>query len=56
MIDTTIEIRSTDRKNLIFALERILSQLKENEDKERGSVTAHNYDAFYMIEAVKQIA
>lgn len=56
MIDTTIEIRSTDRKNLIFALQRVISQLEENEDKERGSASAHNYDAMYMIEPVKQIA
>lgn len=56
MIDTTIEIRSTDRKYLAFALRQLLAQIEGDDEKNRGTLSAHNYDAMYMIEPVKQIA
>lgn len=53
MIDTTIEIRSTDKKYLAFALRQLLEKIEEDTDKNRGHASAHNYDAFYYIEEVK---
>jgi hypothetical protein len=57
MIDTTIEIRSSDRQWLIFALQALLAKIEDDVmDKPRGGISAHNYDVFYNIEKVKEIA
>lgn len=56
MIDTTIEIRSTDRKWLIFALQSLLAKVEDNIEKDVGAISAHNYDVSYTISKVKEIA
>lgn len=57
MIDTIIEIRSTDRKWLIFALQALLAKIEDDVmDRPYGSISAHNYDVYYNIENVKEIA
>jgi hypothetical protein len=57
MIDTTIEIRSTDRDWLIKSLRYLANELEgQTFDKNRGVDSAHNYDLFYNIEKVKEIA
>ena len=56
MIDTTIEIRSTDKKYLIFALQSLIGKLKDEEAKDVGAMLAHHYDVCYTITTVKEIA
>ena len=57
MIDTIIEIRSMDRKWLIFALQALLAKIEDDVmDRPYGSISAHNYDVYYNIENVKEAA
>lgn len=55
MIDTTIEIRSVDRKWLIFALQSLLAKIEDNSEKDVGAISAHNYNVYYSIAKVKEI-
>lgn len=56
MIDTTIEIRSMDRKWLIFALQSLLAKIEDDVmDRNYGAISAHNYDVSYTILKVKEI-
>ena len=55
MYDTMIEIRSTDRENLVMALKMVIWDLEENELRTRGVISKHNYDAVYTINKVKEL-
>ena len=56
MIDTTIEIRSIDRKYLVFALQSLIAKIEDDVfDKPVGAILAHNYDVSYSIIKVKEI-
>jgi hypothetical protein len=55
MIDTMIEIRSTDRENLVMALKMVIWELEELELKTRGAVSKYNYDAVYTINQVQGV-
>ena len=64
MIDTTIEIRSTDSEWLIKSLEYMLFDLKEQQKegfyfktfKYNRVKSGYNYDVMYSIKKVKEIA
>jgi hypothetical protein len=56
MIDTTIEIRSSDKKWLLFALQSLITKLELNIEKDVGGMLAHHYDVSYTITKVKEIA
>lgn len=63
MIDTTIEIRSTDSEWLIKSLEYMLFDLKEQQKegfdfktfKYNRVKSGHNYDVMYSIKKVKEL-
>ena len=52
MIDTTIEIRSVDKKWLIFALQHAIAKIESTDDI-KGFSGKHNYDMFYQIKPVE---
>lgn len=54
MIDTTIEIRSVDKKWLILALHQMIAKLESNDDY-KGVTGQHNYDLFYQIKQLEAI-
>ena len=64
MIDTNIEIRSTDVDWLIKSLEYMLHDLKDQQKegfnfktfKYNRVKSGHNYDVVYSIKQVKEIA
>jgi len=64
MIDTTIEIRSTDIDWFIKSLEYLASDLKEQQKQGfdlktftyNRAKSGHNYDVMYSIKKVKEIA
>lgn len=55
MYDTMIEIRSTDRENLVMALKMVIYGIENNELWTRGVISKHNYDAFYTINKVPEV-
>jgi hypothetical protein len=59
MFDATIEIRATDKKNLIASLHHLLMKLDSdtylvNADSFNGVVKAHHYEACYTIKLLKE--
>lgn len=55
MIDTTIEIRSVDKKWLIFALQHAIAKIESTDDM-KGFSGKHNYDMFYQIKKIAEVA
>lgn len=54
MIDTTIEIRSVDKKWLILALQHAIAKLNSTDDI-KGFAGQHNYDMFYQINKLPEV-
>lgn len=57
MIDTTIEIRSSDKDWLIQSLRFLADNLEaQTFNRNHGVMLGHNYDVSYTIKPVKEIA